>query len=295
MPSVILQAYYETRNDDRPRTEEDFRRSGFWIGLQFIRAELQRHRTEHGEEVMRAAYKGLTGNKEMDEAAAMNRVDWLCSKTRPDQISRVAATQAVEMMDQLTPGFKRMAFKMADGATLPECAKELGMTLTEAMKSQMSLRTIVRWIAEEDADEKIRASGAVEKSSHARDRARERYNLLLEEDDFREMVRQIRGDEAIFCKGQDLRREHWIVEIRGTLLLVVYEPPTHTIITVLPEHARDKYLSERKSPRLREGSDSDDQCESRSNRISGHSVFQVESSFVATRNASPELSINYVL
>lgn len=226
--SHAMLSYFEMREFDRPQTREEFERFCYWQTRRFTSAAGKTHKTEHGEETLRGSVDAGTPECDVNERA-WQRVDWLARKENPDQLSRIEVHDVLRLMGDLPPDLKRMAVKIAEGASLPEAAKELGVSLSDAMKMHRAARMLVKWFAEVDEDEK-KAAPTV--SSHASVRARQRYDLYLTAEDVNHIVKQIDAAPVI-----SEHEERLIVDIRGRLIPVVYNRMRKHLITVLPHEA----------------------------------------------------------
>ncbi len=78
---------------------------------------------------------------------------------------------------------------------------------------------------------------------HASRRAEERYGLALDKRRYKEAVRQIQSGKAKFLSrdrspSRRGRFTHWLVNVDGTDMRVVYDNSLATITTVLPPRGR---------------------------------------------------------
>lgn len=80
-----------------------------------------------------------------------NAIDWVKLSVPPHQETHLAAIQARNVIVQLPSQLRAMALKMADGATLPEAATELGMDLFDAMECQKKVRLVADRIVNDGA------------------------------------------------------------------------------------------------------------------------------------------------
>ena len=69
---------------------------------------------------------------------------------------------------------------------------------------------------------------------HAKKRILERYGIVLNQDSFFELVKQIRNQIAKFVKRESSCRTQWIVYINGQEVPVIYDNNKRTIVTFLP-------------------------------------------------------------
>lgn len=80
--------------------------------------------------------------------------------------------------------------------------------------------------------------------SHARRRAKERYNLFLSEEDIEKMNERIRGGDAKHLMTESLTRAHFLVD---DFLIAVYNSKLKSIATFLPPQCIFQYLPMRES------------------------------------------------
>ena len=74
---------------------------------------------------------------------------------------------------------------------------------------------------------------------HAKRRAQERHGLQLNKRALREIVEQIRSNKARFIVRSSHRAKVFAVMVNGKEIAVVYDNKSHTIVTFLPEDARE--------------------------------------------------------
>ena len=74
---------------------------------------------------------------------------------------------------------------------------------------------------------------------HAKRRAIERYGLSLNKFALKEMVRQIQSGKAQFLERSSIRVTKWLVKHEGQMIPVVYDNKSHTVVTFLPDDARE--------------------------------------------------------
>ena len=74
---------------------------------------------------------------------------------------------------------------------------------------------------------------------HAKRRALERYGLKLTTPALKKIVAQIRNGQAAFVESQSNRVKKFLVIVEGKEILVVYDNKRHTVVTFLPENARE--------------------------------------------------------
>jgi len=73
-------------------------------------------------------------------------------------------------------------------------------------------------------------------NSHARLRSAQRYGVALTKKLRRQLLQQIREQNAAkFLKRQSRTRTHWLITLGDKPAVVVYDKTRHTIVTVLPE------------------------------------------------------------
>lgn len=76
-------------------------------------------------------------------------------------------------------------------------------------------------------------------TAHAKRRAQERHGLKLNKFALREIVRQIQQNKAKFIESQSHRVKKFLVTVEGREMLAVYDNKSHTVVTFLPENARE--------------------------------------------------------
>lgn len=79
-------------------------------------------------------------------------------------------------------------------------------------------------------------------TSHADERAKERFGVGLNRQDFAEMVRQIEGGEVnVTTSGCGPYRVSAVVAIKGVRMRAIFDTRTRRIVTVYPpRHGKDR-------------------------------------------------------
>lgn len=79
--------------------------------------------------------------------------------------------------------------------------------------------------------------------AHAKERAKQRYGLVLNRSHILLMVEKIQELEAIFLCKESRTRTHYIVEHDGTWMIAVYDRGKKNIATFMPRSAFfDRYI-----------------------------------------------------
>lgn len=76
---------------------------------------------------------------------------------------------------------------------------------------------------------------------HAKRRAAERYGLILNRSDLREIVLAIQRQQATFLFKESNRLTHYALDFQGKRVVVVYDKQRKTIVTFLPPEAEHQY------------------------------------------------------
>ncbi len=141
--SFAIEKYYSMSEFDRPQTEEDFKAFIYKKALAFMAKEAKQYMTEHGGDDAIRVKMTQQGRDDGD-----NPLEWLKTCTRSEQEDRLEAMETVDFISELPPQLKQIASKMASGANVIECAKEIGISVEEAMSMQRAVRFIVSGFAD---------------------------------------------------------------------------------------------------------------------------------------------------
>jgi hypothetical protein len=128
---------------ERPQTEEDFKAFIYKKAMAFMGKEAKQYMTEHGGDDAIRVKMNQQGRDDGDDP-----LEWLKTCTSSYQDDHMEALDAVRFMSELPPQLKQMAFKMAGGANVIECAKEMNLTVNDAMGMQQAARFLVSAFAE---------------------------------------------------------------------------------------------------------------------------------------------------
>lgn len=232
--SQIVTRYYELNEFDRPQTEDEYRKFAYWMTRKVIAQQCGVQFTEQMDTLDRAV-TGKNERDDKDDNIRWNQISWLKQVEMPDQERAVMVTQALDIASKYPGDLRRVAMKMMDGANIVEVSEECGMTMIEAMRAEKALVALARWLAEDDRNEKFKASGAATFSHHPHERAYERHGIRLQDADFVDMVRQIKEGRAVPGIIRDLHGMEYLVSVQGQMLRVVYDSAASAIVTVLPD------------------------------------------------------------
>lgn len=99
--------------------------------------------------------------------------------------------------------------------------------------------------------------GAAVNSSHAIERAAERYGLDVTIADLKRVAEDIRSGEAVLVGRQNDGNEEWLAKIKGTVVRLVTNAARNFVITILPRNAKPtslrqaSYLTKRDKRQIR--------------------------------------------
>lgn len=131
-----LAQYYATSEFDQPTTEEDFRAFCYKESIKFMAQEMKQYHTEHGGD---DAIRKTMERQDNDG----DPLEWLTTCSSAEQQTHLEAIEAVDVFSELPPRFKQMASKMAGGANVLECSKEMGLSLPDAINMQKAVRFLI--------------------------------------------------------------------------------------------------------------------------------------------------------
>jgi len=79
----------------------------------------------------------------------------------------------------------------------------------------------------------------INQQKHAKRRAAERHGLALNKFDFKQAREQIQTGKAVFLERKSLRVTAWMVNLGGKDVPVIYDKKSHSVVTCLPEGAKE--------------------------------------------------------
>lgn len=141
--SHALEQYYSLSEFDRPQTEQDFDALLYKKAIEFMAKETKQYLTEHGgDDAIRSAM-ARNGYEDQDP------LEWLTTCTSAPQDMRMEAMEAVNTLSELPPRLKQIAQKMGSGANVIECAREMKVSIPEAISMQSAARFLAQAFDEE--------------------------------------------------------------------------------------------------------------------------------------------------
>jgi len=181
--SAIIEAFYSLSEFDCPKTEEEFLIWAYNAGQSAIQKK-RKHAlkieslTQIGHDMLkRSADSGMTTEEEAGEIAMFR--DSLRGRVKPEQESYVHCMDILRSFGRLPDDLQRSARILLDYGDITEFAKERQVSLFDALKEQAYLRTVLRRLMEDDADERrdvseplvVEAARPISRASFKRRRA----------------------------------------------------------------------------------------------------------------------------